>query len=106
NLKAQIKENHISNCVAMPAIKLKVLAPGRYAIDIEPIPPRIRNNRGVHLDYLKHVTESVKTLYEIVEEAKVKRPLDRSLVSACLYTKHSQELFEYVIGTCLKDFNQ
>nr|GEV17760.1 hypothetical protein [Tanacetum cinerariifolium] len=38
NLKAQIQENHISNCVTMPAIKSKVLAPSRYAINIEPIP--------------------------------------------------------------------
>nr|GEU81980.1 hypothetical protein [Tanacetum cinerariifolium] len=28
NLKAQIKENHKSNCVTMPAVKSKVLAPG------------------------------------------------------------------------------
>ncbi|GJY54726.1 hypothetical protein Tco_0446390 [Tanacetum coccineum] len=75
-----------------------------YAIDIEPIPPRNRNNREVHLDYLKHLKESVETLREIIEEAKVERPLDSSLSFACLYTKHSQELLEYVIGTCLKDF--
>ncbi|GJV06701.1 retrovirus-related pol polyprotein from transposon TNT 1-94 [Tanacetum coccineum] len=50
--------------------------------------------------------ESVETLREIVEEAKVERPSDRLLASACLYTKHSQELLEYVIGTCPKDFNQ
>ncbi|GJW34870.1 hypothetical protein Tco_0057790 [Tanacetum coccineum] len=50
--------------------------------------------------------DSVKTLREIVEEAKVERSLDRSLASACLYTKHSQELLEYAIGTCPKDFNQ
>ncbi|GJR63956.1 integrase, catalytic region, zinc finger, CCHC-type containing protein [Tanacetum coccineum] len=49
---------------------------------------------------------SVETVREIVEEAKVERPLDRSLASACLYTKHSQELLEYAIGTCPKDFNQ
>nr|GEY57195.1 integrase, catalytic region, zinc finger, CCHC-type, peptidase aspartic, catalytic [Tanacetum cinerariifolium] len=61
----------------------------RYAIDIEPIPPCIRNNREVHLDYLKHLKESVETLHEIVEEAKIERPLDRPLASACLYTKHS-----------------
>ncbi|GKB96605.1 hypothetical protein Tco_0982742 [Tanacetum coccineum] len=85
---------------------LKVLAPGRYAIDVEPIPPHNRNNREVYLDYLKHIKESVETLREIVEEAKVERPLDRSLASACLNTKHSQELLEYVIGTCPKDFNQ
>ncbi|GKB75928.1 hypothetical protein Tco_0942823 [Tanacetum coccineum] len=69
-------------------------------------PLRNRNNREVHLDYLKHLKESVETLREIVEEAKVERPLDRSLASACLYTKHSQELLEYVIGTCPKDFNK
>ncbi|GKE43755.1 hypothetical protein Tco_1471039, partial [Tanacetum coccineum] len=77
-----------------------------YAIDFEPIPPHNRNNREVHLHYLKHLKERVETLHEIVEEAKVERPLDRSLESACLYTKHSQELLEYVIGTCPKDFNQ
>ncbi|GKA52456.1 hypothetical protein Tco_0745771 [Tanacetum coccineum] len=90
----------------MDSIKPKVLAPGRYAIDVEPIPSRYSNNREVHLDYVKHLKESVDTLCEIVEEAKVERPLDRSLTSACLYTKHSQELLAYVIGTCLKDFNK
>ncbi|GJV09518.1 hypothetical protein Tco_1347174 [Tanacetum coccineum] len=60
-----------------------------YAIDVEPIPPRNRNNKEVHLDYLKHLKESVETLHKIIEEAKVERPLDRSLASACLYTKHS-----------------
>nr|GFC36555.1 hypothetical protein [Tanacetum cinerariifolium] len=64
------------------------------------------NNREVHLDYLKHLKESVATLREIVEEAKVERSLDRSLASDCLYTKHSQELLEYVVGTCPKDFNK
>ncbi|GKA25453.1 hypothetical protein Tco_0711562 [Tanacetum coccineum] len=88
----------------MPAEKPKVLAPGMYAIDVGPIPPRNRNNREVHLDYLKHLKESVETLCEIIEEARVEKPLDRSLASACLYTKQSQELLEYVIGTCLKDF--
>ncbi|GKE10008.1 hypothetical protein Tco_1413559 [Tanacetum coccineum] len=90
----------------MDSIKPKVLAHGRYAIDVEPIPPHNRNNREVHLDYLKHLKESVETLREIVEEAKVDRPLDRSLASACLYTKHSQELLEYTIGTCPKDFTK
>ncbi|GJW47746.1 retrovirus-related pol polyprotein from transposon TNT 1-94, partial [Tanacetum coccineum] len=104
NLKAQIHEN--LKCITMDSVKPRVLAPGRYAIDVEPIPPRNRNNREVHLDYLKHLKESVETLREIVEEAKVERPLDSSLASACLYTKHSQELLEYVIGTCPKDFNQ
>ncbi|GJR59366.1 hypothetical protein Tco_1501528 [Tanacetum coccineum] len=41
-------------------VKPTVLAPGKYAIDVEPIPPRNRNNREVHLDYLKHLKESVE----------------------------------------------
>ncbi|GJX68718.1 retrovirus-related pol polyprotein from transposon TNT 1-94 [Tanacetum coccineum] len=104
NLKAQIQKK-VKN-VTKDHVKPTVLAPGKYAIDVEPIPPRNRNNREVHLDYLRHLKESVKTLREIVEEAKVERPLDRSIVFACRYTKHSQELLEYAIGTCLKDYNQ
>nr|GEU53584.1 retrovirus-related Pol polyprotein from transposon TNT 1-94 [Tanacetum cinerariifolium] len=104
NLKVQINEK--LKCVTIDSVTPKVLAPSMYAIDVEPIPPHLRNNREVHLDYLKHLKESVKTLCEIVEEAKVKRTLDRSLASACIYTKHSQELLEYVIGTCPKDFNK
>ncbi|GKB14986.1 hypothetical protein Tco_0848909 [Tanacetum coccineum] len=104
NLKAQIHEN--LKCNTIDSVKPRVLAPGRYAIDVELIPPNIKNNREVHLDYLKHLKESVKTLREIVEEAKVEKPLDRSHASACLYTKHSRELLEYAIGTCPKDFNK
>ncbi|GKA32424.1 retrovirus-related pol polyprotein from transposon TNT 1-94 [Tanacetum coccineum] len=104
NLKAQIHEN--LKCNTMESVKPRVLTPSRYAIDVEPIPPHNRNNREVHLYYLKHLNESVETLREIVEEAKVERPLDISIVSACRYTKHSQELLEYMIDTCLKDYNQ
>ncbi|GJT25626.1 retrovirus-related pol polyprotein from transposon TNT 1-94 [Tanacetum coccineum] len=94
------------HCVTKDHVKPKVLAPGRYAIDVEPIPPHTQNSREVYLDYLKHLKESVETLREIVEEAKVERPLDTSIAYVCLYTKHSQELLEYAIGTCLKDVNK
>nr|GEX91731.1 retrotransposon protein, putative, unclassified [Tanacetum cinerariifolium] len=72
NLKAQILNN--VNSVIKDHVKPTILAPGKYAIDVEPIPPRIRNNREAHLDYLKHLKESVETLREIVEEAKVTIP--------------------------------
>nr|GEV69519.1 copia protein [Tanacetum cinerariifolium] len=42
-----------------------------------------QNNRDAHLDYLRHLKESVETIRDIVEEAKVVRLLDRSIVSAC-----------------------
>ncbi|GKB83453.1 hypothetical protein Tco_0950348 [Tanacetum coccineum] len=103
-LKAQLKGK--MQCVIIPAVKPKVLAPGMYAIDVEPIPPRSRNNREVHLDYLKHLKESVETLREIVEEDRIEKPLDNALGNAYFYTKRSQELLEYMIGTCPKDFNK
>nr|GEW53348.1 hypothetical protein [Tanacetum cinerariifolium] len=98
NLKAQTLEK--VNSVSKDQVKPTVLARRKHAIDVEPIVPRIRNNRDAHLDYLRHLKESVKTIRDIVEEAKVVRPLDRSIVSACRYTKNSQELLEYAIGTC------
>nr|GEU44640.1 integrase, catalytic region, zinc finger, CCHC-type, peptidase aspartic, catalytic [Tanacetum cinerariifolium] len=50
----------------------------------------------------KNVNMKAQTLEKVisVKEAKVVRPLDRSIVSACHYAKHSQELLEYAIGTC------
>ncbi|GJS47737.1 hypothetical protein Tco_0597858 [Tanacetum coccineum] len=89
-ITALLTKNENLKCNTIESLKPRVLAPGRYAIDVEPIPPHNRNNREVQLHYLKHLKESVETLHEIVEEAKVERPFDRSLASACLYTKHSQ----------------
>nr|GEX66206.1 retrovirus-related Pol polyprotein from transposon TNT 1-94 [Tanacetum cinerariifolium] len=82
------------------SIKITLLMRTKHALDVELIIPRLRNNRDAHLDYLRHLKESVETIYDIVKEAKVVRPLDRYIVSACRYTQHSQELLEYAIGTC------
>nr|GEX63471.1 retrovirus-related Pol polyprotein from transposon TNT 1-94 [Tanacetum cinerariifolium] len=91
NLKASVRKDKVNP---------QVLAREKHAIDVEPIVPRLRNNRDAYLDYLRHLKVSVETIRDIVEEAKVVRPLDRSIVSVCRYTKHSQELLEYAIGTC------
>nr|GFD07230.1 hypothetical protein [Tanacetum cinerariifolium] len=69
NLKAQILNN--VNSVSKDHVKLTVLTPGKYAIDVEPLPSCLRNNREAHLDYLKHLKESVETIREIIKEAKV-----------------------------------
>nr|GEY00917.1 uncharacterized mitochondrial protein AtMg00810-like [Tanacetum cinerariifolium] len=98
--KLTTKNVNLKTSVSKDQVKPQVLARKRHAIDAEPIVPRLRNNRDAHLYYLRHLKESVKTIRDIVEEAKVVRPLDRSIVSACRYTKHSQELLEYAIGTC------
>nr|GEV36136.1 hypothetical protein [Tanacetum cinerariifolium] len=61
NLKAQILDT--VNSVSKDHVKPKVLAPGKYAIDVEPIVLHLRNNREAHLDYLKHLKESVETIH-------------------------------------------
>nr|GEZ67404.1 integrase, catalytic region, zinc finger, CCHC-type, peptidase aspartic, catalytic [Tanacetum cinerariifolium] len=90
---------NLKTSVSKDKVNPQVLTRDKHAIDVEPIIPRLRNNKDAHLDYLRHLKESVETIHDIVEEAKVVRPLDRSIVSACRYTKHSQELLEYAIGT-------
>ncbi|GJT35454.1 hypothetical protein Tco_0925873, partial [Tanacetum coccineum] len=104
SLKAQLKSK--VSCVTSDSVKPKVLAPGMYAIDVKPIPHPLKNNRSAHLNYISHLKESVETVREIVEEARVVKPLDNALNYACQYTKLSQELLEYVIGTCPKSFNE
>nr|GEU80169.1 hypothetical protein [Tanacetum cinerariifolium] len=70
NLKAQILNTVTS--VSNGHVKIKVLASGKYAIDVKPIVLRLRNNKEAHLDYLRHLKESTETIREIVKEAKVK----------------------------------
>nr|GEX37692.1 hypothetical protein [Tanacetum cinerariifolium] len=77
NLKVQILDT--VNSVSKDHVKPKVLALGKYAIDVEPIFPRLRNNKEAHLDYIRHLKESVETIRDIVEETKVVRPLDSQL---------------------------
>ncbi|GJS01202.1 integrase, catalytic region, zinc finger, CCHC-type containing protein [Tanacetum coccineum] len=104
NLKAQLEGN--LKVATRSSVKTKVLAPGMYAIDVKPISHPLKNNRSAHLTYINHLKESVETVRKIVEEARVVKPLDNALNYACQYTKLSQELLEYVIGTCPKSFNE
>ncbi|GJR16636.1 retrovirus-related pol polyprotein from transposon TNT 1-94 [Tanacetum coccineum] len=88
-------------------VKTNVLAPGSMPLMLNtPSLIPIKNNRSAHLNYISHLKESVETVREIVEEARVVKPLDSSLNYACRYTKLSQELLECVIGTCPKSFNE
>nr|GEV73894.1 retrovirus-related Pol polyprotein from transposon TNT 1-94 [Tanacetum cinerariifolium] len=98
--KLTTKNVTLKTSVSKDKVKPQVFAREKHAIDVEPIVPCLRNNMDAHLDYLRHLKESVEIIRDIIEEAKVVRPLDRSIVSACRYTKHSQELLKYAIDTC------
>nr|GFB98673.1 hypothetical protein [Tanacetum cinerariifolium] len=80
---------NLKTCVSKATVNPQVSTRDKHAIDVKPIIPRLRNNMDVHLDYLRCLKESVEIIRDIIEEAKVVRPRDRSIVSACRYTKHS-----------------
>ncbi|GKA34082.1 retrovirus-related pol polyprotein from transposon TNT 1-94 [Tanacetum coccineum] len=77
SLKAQLRSKE--PCFTSDYVKPKVLAPGMYAIDVKPIPHPLKNNRSAHV-------------MEIVEEARVVKPLNNALNYACQYTKLSQDV--------------
>ncbi|GJW36164.1 retrovirus-related pol polyprotein from transposon TNT 1-94 [Tanacetum coccineum] len=69
-------------------------------IDVEPIAPRLLNNRIAHSDYLRHTQEQAAILREIVEQGKSQSPLNNSLDYACKYTKRIQKLLIIIRQTC------
>ncbi|GKA23737.1 retrovirus-related pol polyprotein from transposon TNT 1-94 [Tanacetum coccineum] len=74
--------------------------PGMFKLNLEPLPPRLLQNREVHIDYLRNTQEQANILQEIVEQAKAKQPLDSELDLACKYATRIQELLVYVQDTC------
>ncbi|GJU78778.1 hypothetical protein Tco_1275848 [Tanacetum coccineum] len=57
------------------------IVPGMFKLDLEPLAPRLLQNRDVHIKYLKYDQEQVDILWEIVEQAKAKQPLDNEFRS-------------------------
>ncbi|GJX00707.1 hypothetical protein Tco_0184620 [Tanacetum coccineum] len=78
----------------------KVIAPRMFKLDLEPLSPKVLNNRDAHIDYLKHSQKQDDTLREIVEHARELRPLDSDLDSACKHVQRIQEVLVYVTATC------
>ncbi|GJR92414.1 retrovirus-related pol polyprotein from transposon TNT 1-94 [Tanacetum coccineum] len=95
--KEQRKEI-VENVVHTPSAT--TIAPGMFKLDLEPLPPRLLQNREVHIDYLRNTQEQPNILREIVEQAKEKQPLDSELNLACKYATRIQELLVYVQDMC------
>nr|GEV33722.1 hypothetical protein [Tanacetum cinerariifolium] len=65
-------------------------------VDVAPLAPKLRNNRTVHSDYLKHTQEEIATLKEIGEHERLLNPLNTSLDYAYNGTEFvNQTLREY-----------
>ncbi|GJV87026.1 retrovirus-related pol polyprotein from transposon TNT 1-94 [Tanacetum coccineum] len=74
-------------------------------LDLEPLAPRLFQNREAYIDYLKYTQEQADILREIVEQAKAKQPLDKELDFASKHAQRIQELLVYVRDTCLNAIN-
>nr|GFA95911.1 integrase, catalytic region, zinc finger, CCHC-type, peptidase aspartic, catalytic [Tanacetum cinerariifolium] len=61
----------LKTSVGKAKVQPSVLTRTKHAVDVELIVLRLRNNRDAHLDYLRHLKESVETIRDIIEEAKV-----------------------------------
>nr|GEW57222.1 retrovirus-related Pol polyprotein from transposon TNT 1-94 [Tanacetum cinerariifolium] len=53
--------------------------PEMLKVDVAPLAPKLRNNRTVHSDYIKHTQEETTNLREIVEQKRSLNPLNTSL---------------------------
>ncbi|GKA08082.1 retrovirus-related pol polyprotein from transposon TNT 1-94 [Tanacetum coccineum] len=86
--------------LAVNVVTKNTINPEMLKIDVEPINPRLLNNRAAHSDYLKPTQEESVILKEIVEQGKSQNPLNNSLDSTCKYTKQIQELLILIRQTC------
>ncbi|GJS53767.1 integrase, catalytic region, zinc finger, CCHC-type containing protein [Tanacetum coccineum] len=80
----------LSNAVSKPNA---TIAPEMFKLDIEPISPRLKNNRDAHEVYIEKTIEYTDTLCGFVESARTPNPSEPLLESSCMFTKHVQELF-------------
>ncbi|GJY21467.1 hypothetical protein Tco_0394033 [Tanacetum coccineum] len=81
------------------------IVPGMFKLDLEPLAPRLLQNREAHLEYLKYTQEQADIHQGIVEQAKVEQPLDKELDFACKHAQQIQELLVYVRDTCPNAIN-
>ncbi|GJR95434.1 retrovirus-related pol polyprotein from transposon TNT 1-94 [Tanacetum coccineum] len=81
------------------------IPPGMFKLDLEPLAPRLLQNREAYIDYLKYTQEHDDILWEIVEQAKAKHPLDKELDFACKHAQRIQELLVYDRDTCPNTIN-
>ncbi|GJX99528.1 retrovirus-related pol polyprotein from transposon TNT 1-94 [Tanacetum coccineum] len=55
------------------------IVPSMFKLDLEPLAPRLLQNRNVHIKYYKYAQEKADILRGIVKQAKEKQPLDKEL---------------------------
>ncbi|GKD66184.1 retrovirus-related pol polyprotein from transposon TNT 1-94, partial [Tanacetum coccineum] len=100
-LKNELRKLKGENVVDTAVLKPNAtIAPGMFKLDIEPISPRLKNNKDAYEVYIEKTIEYTDTLHRFVEHARTQYPTEPLLESACMFTKHVQELLVYASQTC------
>nr|GEU55469.1 retrovirus-related Pol polyprotein from transposon TNT 1-94 [Tanacetum cinerariifolium] len=95
----KIKGKEIVDIVAQKP-SANTIIPGMFKLDLEPLAPRLLQNREIHFEYLKNTQDQADILWGIVEQVKAKQPLDNVLDFTCKHAQRIQELLVYVQDTC------
>nr|GEV51715.1 retrovirus-related Pol polyprotein from transposon TNT 1-94 [Tanacetum cinerariifolium] len=84
NLRKHIESLKGKNVIEKDATpnKAKVIAPEMFKLDLEPLSPKVLENRDAHIDYIKHTQENANILWELVKHVRALRPLDNDLYSS------------------------
>nr|GEV13533.1 hypothetical protein [Tanacetum cinerariifolium] len=82
----QAVEQHREKDLADDVVTSHSIASEMLNVNVEPLNPRLLNNRSAHSDYLKHTQEEATTLREIVEQGKSKTPSNAYLDYAYKFT--------------------
>nr|GEY34724.1 retrovirus-related Pol polyprotein from transposon TNT 1-94 [Tanacetum cinerariifolium] len=102
NLRKHIESLKGKNVVKKDATpnKAKVIAPGMFKLDLEPLSPKVLKNRDAHIDYIKYTQENADILWELIEHARALRPLDSDLDPSYNYVQRIHEGLVYITTTC------
>ncbi|GJU17124.1 retrovirus-related pol polyprotein from transposon TNT 1-94 [Tanacetum coccineum] len=105
--KEHLLKNELRNLKGKNVVDTAVLKPSAtialemFKLDIEPISHRLKNNRDAHEVYIEKTIENTVTLRGFEERARIQNPSEPLLESACMFTKHVQELFAEPVSNAL-----
>ncbi|GKB38710.1 hypothetical protein Tco_0883652 [Tanacetum coccineum] len=83
NLRKSKGKEIVENVIHIPSAT--TITPGMFKLDLVMLPPRLLQNREVHINYLTNTQEQANILRGIVKQVKAKQPLDGDLDLACNY---------------------
>ncbi|GJX78183.1 integrase, catalytic region, zinc finger, CCHC-type containing protein [Tanacetum coccineum] len=104
NARTEVKAKEIVD-IATQIPSATTIVPGMFKLDLEPLAPRLLQNREAHLEHLMYTQEQADILRGIVKQAKVEQPLDKELDFAYKHAQRIQELLVYVRDACSNAIN-